>query len=138
ATIVQHQATYNTFGEMISRGINGGAQEYFDYDNAGRVWRTNTGDGVDKVSLYDLAGNSTADIRNQDPAVNLKTGFTRPDDVAVASGMVRTESRYDLLGHLVRRALPVFGTTAPVINQTLDRWGNVLSVSDPRSALFIT
>jgi YD repeat-containing protein len=144
ATIVQHQMRYNTFGEMTARGINNGFQEYFDYDNAGRLWRTNTGDGVNKVSLYDLLGNSTADIRSANLAVNLKTGFTRPDDIAVLAGTVRTETRYDALGRTIKRLQPSFNDSvtgalvSPVVNQTVDRWGNVISVSDPRSAAFVT
>jgi YD repeat-containing protein len=139
---VQRQTRYNAFGEVVARGINGGFQEYLDYDNQGRLWRTNGGDGVDKVALYDLLGNSTADISSR--SVDLKAGFTRPDDVAALAGTVRTESRYDALGRKIRQVLPSFVdattgvTVTPAINQTLDRWGNVTSVSDPRLATWIT
>ncbi len=139
---VQRQTRYNAFGEGVARGINGAFQEYFDYDNEGRMWRTNTGDGIDKVALYDLLGNSTADIRSR--TVDLRGGFTRPDDVAALAGTVRTESRYDAMGRKIRQVRPSFVdattgvTVVPAVNQTLDRWGNVTSVSDPRSATWIT
>ena len=39
---------YNAFGEMVRRGVNGGRQEYFQYDNAGNLVRTNAKDGKDR------------------------------------------------------------------------------------------
>ena len=45
-------------------------QEYFEYDNDGRLWKTNSG-GVDTVFLYDVAGNRTAQIQSLN--VDLRT-----------------------------------------------------------------
>jgi|GEM_PF-1247577 len=56
---------YDAFGQVTGKGINvvGNAfQETFDYDLAGRVWRTNAGDGVYRVYLYDGAGNKTFSV----------------------------------------------------------------------------
>jgi YD repeat-containing protein len=61
--VVTTAVQYNAFGEVIRKGVNGGQQEYFDYDTAGRVWRTNSGDGVNKVYLYNLNGQVTAICR---------------------------------------------------------------------------
>jgi YD repeat-containing protein len=55
---------YNAFGEVTARLSDGVTGEYFHYDAAGRLWRTNTGDGVDKVYLYDAQGNRTSEIRS--------------------------------------------------------------------------
>ena len=41
---------YNAFGEMVRRGVNGGRQEYFQYDNAGNLVRTNSKDGKDQIT----------------------------------------------------------------------------------------
>lgn len=112
ATMTQVQAgvistglEYNGFGEITRKGTQGGRQEYFDYDNAGRLWRTNTGDGVDRIRLYDLQGNATAEIRS--------SGVGR-DNVAVttfASAQAahenpytrRTDTHYDLLGRVTKK-----------------------------------
>jgi len=34
-------ATYNAFGEVVAKGINGVITRQIDYDKAGRVWRSN-------------------------------------------------------------------------------------------------
>ncbi|MEM8697268.1 MAG: hypothetical protein AAGE05_14700, partial [Pseudomonadota bacterium] len=47
------ETAYTAFGDIASRGINGGAQEFFEYDNAGRLWRSNQGDGVAKIYVRD-------------------------------------------------------------------------------------
>jgi YD repeat-containing protein len=50
---------------LTGRGITAGPtvaaayQEAFDYDAGGRMWHSNSGDGVDRFYLYDKAGNQT-------------------------------------------------------------------------------
>ncbi|MDN6888161.1 LysM peptidoglycan-binding domain-containing protein, partial [Variovorax sp. CAN2819] len=61
---------YNTFGELTSKRTGSGnaqgqAQEYYDYDKAGRLWRTNAQGGVNKAWMYDLAGNATLQLESQ-------------------------------------------------------------------------
>jgi len=110
--VVTTQSEYNAFGEIIRRGTDNGWQEYFDYDRAGRVWRTNAGDGVVKVYLYDLAGRATAEIRSQE--LDLK-GAAYTDAASVAAlttQRMRTETRYDLRGSIVEQRLPTFGVTS--------------------------
>src|SRR4026208_882092 len=70
--VVTNTYTYHAFGAITAKHGDGTQREYFDYDQSGRIWRTNSEDGVDKVLLYDLLGNRTAEIRSQN--VNLKTG----------------------------------------------------------------
>ncbi len=57
---------YNTFGEVTDRGIGTTSvemyQEHFEYDAAGRLWRTNSGDGTQRVLFYDANGNNTATV----------------------------------------------------------------------------
>ncbi|MDQ0045676.1 LysM peptidoglycan-binding domain-containing protein [Variovorax boronicumulans] len=108
AGLVDTALEYNGFGEVTRKGVNGGRQEYFNYDNAGRIWRTNSGDGVDKVALYDLLGNQTANITSYGKAsndVNLLSSFSTPDAVAAAD-LRRTDMVYDLLGRLSSTIAP--------------------------------
>lgn len=112
ATLTQQQAglvyttmAYDSFGEMTSRGIQGGQQEYFDYDNAGRLWRTNSGDGVDQVKLYDALGNETAEIRSagsggSNAAVK---AFLSAEAADSSPSMRRIDQQYDALGRVTSR-----------------------------------
>jgi len=111
AVIVNRASQYNAFGEITAKGVNGGAQEYFDYDQAGHLWRTNSGDGVNKVYLYDLAGHATVEIRSKD--LDLKGSYSSGQAVnALTSQVLRTETRYDLLGRVVEQRLPTFSSTS--------------------------
>ena len=69
-------ARYNAFGEIVAKGLDGTEHEYNDYDDAGRIWRSNAGDGVNKIYHYDLLGNLTRQIVS--PTVNLRTADRRP------------------------------------------------------------
>ena len=66
---------YNAWGELASKrtgsgDATGAAQEYYDYDKAGHLWRTNSQGGVNKAWLYDMAGNATLQLESQ--RVNLR------------------------------------------------------------------
>lgn len=150
--------TYNAFGEMVGRGsfATGSAaqyQEYFNYDNAGRLWRTNSGDGNVKVVLYDLQGRQTALITSAGSVGGANAGtdlsqFANAQSVDQLgnAGLRRIDSQLDLLGRVTRQTLPVrydstdtsTGAYRPVVYQTFDRWGNVVSQSDVRSAAWVT
>ncbi|WP_374428136.1 LysM peptidoglycan-binding domain-containing protein [Ideonella dechloratans] len=100
---------YNGFGEIISRGKNGGKQEYFAYDNAGQMWKTNSGDGIATVYLYDLLGRQTSEITNAGsgrsgaPDVNTATSASQADNWANTR---RTDTQYDELGHVLQQIGP--------------------------------
>ncbi|MEJ5991922.1 LysM peptidoglycan-binding domain-containing protein [Ramlibacter sp. PS3R-8] len=95
---------YNAFGEVVSRSAEGGA-EYFHYDAAGRLWRTNSGDGVDKIFLYDAQGNRTSEIRSPGDArgnVDLRlVGSAEEAHLDIRNR--RTDFTYDAAGRLVQK-----------------------------------
>lgn len=98
---------YNAFGEVTRKSVNGAEGEYFDYDNAGRVWRTNAGDGVDKVAFYNLQGQQTAQITSYGSTyenLNLRS-FQRADELAWRD-VRRTDTVYDALGHVTQTVGP--------------------------------
>lgn len=156
AAAVTNAVVYNAFGEIVQRGefatgTTPGYQEYFNYDSAGRLWRTNSGDGNDKVLLYDLLGRQTSLITSAGSAGTAGVGT---DLVAAASaqavdqmgnsGVRRTDSKLDLDGRVVQQTLPSRQDASsatpyrPVVNQTFDRWGNAISRSDVRNAAWVT
>ena len=86
SNVVDRQQAWNAFGEVVARGVVGidnGWSEYLDYDNNGRVWRSNSGDGVNKVMLYDLQGNQRSEIRG---ATNLAQGRVATQSSTYAEG----------------------------------------------------
>jgi YD repeat-containing protein len=101
-TLARQIIEYNAFGELTARRISDSANNrsvqgilyaYNDYDNAGHLWRSNEGDGIDKVTLFDAFGNATAQLRSVDHTLR---------DVANAAAslqlndVLRTNTRYDL------------------------------------------
>jgi YD repeat-containing protein len=82
---------YNAFGEIAKIGINAAGvaegsklwQEQNQYDGAGRLWATNSGDGVWKYLGYDKNGNQTVAITSA--GANL-TGKTFDQALALVGG----------------------------------------------------
>ena len=108
AGITDTAMEYNAFGEVVRKGVNGGRQEYFDYDNAGHLWRTNNGDGVDRITLFDAYGNATADIRSAGMGrdnINV-AAVTSPDAARMLTNSRRTDTQYDALGRQVSKTGP--------------------------------
>ncbi|AMO95566.1 RHS Repeat family protein [Collimonas fungivorans] len=59
-----HQVSYNAYGEVVGKGVNGSYAEFAEYDNRGLLSKTNSGDGATKVYLYDANGNATVLIQS--------------------------------------------------------------------------
>jgi YD repeat-containing protein len=147
---------YDAFGEMIQRGsyVTGGTpqyQEYFDYDSAGRLWRTNSGDGTVHVFLYNVQGDKTGDITSAGSAGGSAAGVdlsqaasAKAVDQMPANALRRTSMQLDLLGRTIVETLPQRQDStdaqlySPRVYQTFDRWGNVLSQSNPDNSAWIT
>jgi YD repeat-containing protein len=132
APVVRHQQ-YNAFGE-ITLAYNAGApaadQEFFHYDQQGRVWRTNGGDGVDKILMYNLAGLMTLEIRSQNR--DLANGAWTNASAAInalnsdsAANVMRTETVYDLRGKPVEERLPGFDNAVALPPATTSITGGV-------------
>ncbi|WP_316682838.1 hypothetical protein, partial [Ralstonia flaminis] len=108
AGITDTAMEYNAFGEVVRKGVNGGRQEYFDYDSAGHLWRTNNGDGVDRITLFDAYGNATADIRSAGMGrddINV-AAISSPDAARSLGNARRTDTQYDALGRQVSKTGP--------------------------------
>jgi len=102
--LVKTDLTYNAYGELISKGLNGGAQEYFDYDKAGRLWRTNSGDGVDKVYLYDQLGRTVSELSSDGSGgknVDLHTVSSAEEAARLGTAVRRSDTIYDALGRVI-------------------------------------
>jgi YD repeat-containing protein len=126
-----NSATYNRFGEVTSQLLNGAAQANYTYNQVGRAIQQQNAQGFTNVD-YDLAGNASRSNQIGDTTV------TTDDRI--------TYTRFDLLGRALEQHLPAFEAninadtlnnvtltlTTPIIQQTYDRWGNMLSRTDAR------
>ncbi|HYD37424.1 MAG TPA: hypothetical protein VEA60_07410, partial [Allosphingosinicella sp.] len=74
---------YNLYGEVSQRGLNGLWQEKFAYDLAGRLWRTNSGDGVWRYFVHDGNGNQTLAIESEGADM---ADMALTDAIALAKG----------------------------------------------------
>ncbi|WP_048438362.1 LysM peptidoglycan-binding domain-containing protein [Caenimonas sp. SL110] len=108
-TVATTDFKYNAFGETVAKGVAGGTQEYFDYDRAGRLWRSNEG-GIDKIFLYDRLGNRTAELSSAGYAYDnsdLKTAYTLAtiSSAASSTALRRIDMKYDALGRVKQQTL---------------------------------
>lgn len=141
--LVTHQTEYNAFGEVTGRGIKqrGGIQEYFHYDQTGRIWRSNQDDGIDKLYIYDTQGNLVQQLRSPNKsATNLQTlaynSTALQNTVNLGlSSIEKSTYHYNKLGQTTKVRQPGWlqgvHTMMPVVEQRSDRWGNITRLIDP-------
>ncbi len=86
--------TYTAFGEVASIAIGGGTQQQNQYDGAGRVVATNSGDGVWKYFGYDKNGNQTIAITSAGANLSGKT-FDQALALVAQSDVAPTYTVYD-------------------------------------------
>ena len=112
--VVVTRLTYNGFGEMVRRWTRSWGDEpkqeelatleyrddfeFFEYDDAGRLWRTNAGDGVVKVMLYDLQGNLTVQITSDGTADLMDFDSAQQIDQYGQSSVI-VEKQFESSGH---------------------------------------
>jgi YD repeat-containing protein len=90
ANTVETAYVYNIYGELEQKGTrrygtSTALQEYFVYDQVGKLQMSNTGDGVTRIHLYDAFGNETLTIRSAG-AVDLRYKSLQDLDIDSASG----------------------------------------------------
>lgn len=124
---------YNGFGEITARRMNGELTALYNYNQVGRS--ESYADMKDWIVVvhYDLAGNATRNTQ-----IGQLWGSADDDRI--------TYTRYDKLGRAIEQHLPAFSANTsadtlnnvaltkvtPIIRQSFDRWGNVLSRTDAR------
>ncbi|WP_349735280.1 scabin-related ADP-ribosyltransferase [Pseudomonas jessenii] len=127
----RENALYNRFGEVTRKEVNGGVVDIFNYDQAGRLESNGNATSVTAYQ-YDLSGKVSK-------STVLGDWSTTTDDRI-------NYMRNDLLGRTFEQHLPAFEAnlsadtlnsatltlSTPIIRQTTDRWGNVLSRTDAR------
>ncbi|WP_019962477.1 RHS repeat domain-containing protein, partial [Woodsholea maritima] len=109
ADSVKTHMRYNAFGEVIARGLETQDIEFFIYDNAGRLIRSNQGDGVWDIHMHDALGNQTLTVSSDGRQMSGLTREAAIDVFQQAGGlfagfvddMVATITVYDKRGQAV-------------------------------------
>lgn len=92
--------TYNAYGEATSVAVGGITQQQNQYDGAGRLVATNSGDGVWKHFGYDAAGNQTIAITSAGASLASLT-FTQALGLVGQENVNATYTMYDARGQAI-------------------------------------
>ncbi|GAU06915.1 Rhs family protein [Burkholderia stabilis] len=124
---IQTELRYNAYGELIGRRTNGNGvtseqngewQEYTDYDNAGRVVRTNFNDGISHLYMYDRNGNATLKVESMQTDLRgfaIKTGDDL-EKLLQKADMMQTFTRYDARNQVIQIRQPKTSGSVPRIS----------------------
>ncbi|MDQ4086534.1 MAG: LysM peptidoglycan-binding domain-containing protein, partial [Pseudomonadota bacterium] len=139
---------YNAFGEVSRRGLNDLWQERFDYDNAGRLWRSTGGDGIWRYFASDNMGNRTLTIESEGTDIANKTTLADAITAARGSGTTvgavfvdginSTITVYDKRGLATqtiqphRQMVSLTATTTLTSTRTYNAFGEVARETDAR------
>jgi YD repeat-containing protein len=143
------QFRYNAYGEVAAKGMHDLWQESFDYDGAGRLWRSTAGDGTTKYFLSDAAGNTTLTATSSGSGTSsgigsaaalvayLTNNGANAAGAAPVAGLVLTIAGYDGRGQATGTREPSRelgqGQVATLTNgRTYNAFGEVASETDAR------
>ncbi|WP_281286431.1 calcium-binding protein [Pleionea sediminis] len=137
---------FNGYGEVIARGSRlqnadesftdyvASLEEYFEYNNAGQMIRTNESDGATKIYRYDLMGNNVFEYTQAN-------GITRHEYNKLGQKVTTLMPKYDLsmLGGAAPTAeqmaqFELLESGSPVVTTENDRWGNTIALVDMAGA----
>ncbi len=145
----RQNTAYNAFGEVAQRGVNGMWQEQLTYDSAGRLVKSNSGDGVWRFFAYDGNGNQTLTLESEGADLSAST-VDQAIAAATAGGSVggawvdtinAAIAVFDKRGQQTATRLPFrelkAGTIQTVTSaRTYNAYGEVTSETDSRG--FVT
>jgi YD repeat-containing protein len=137
--------SYNSYGEVVSRKIGSVVNnswaviEQNEYDNAGRLTKTNSGDGVWKFLAYDANGNATvtissagADLSGQ--SLDSAFGLIGQEDVN-ATYVTYDKRNMAELTYEEGRRLSATNVVNISTNQTYNAFGEVESETDAHNQI---
>lgn len=120
--IATTETQYNAFGEVTGRRINGGGlnsewQQYAQYDNAGRVMRSNFDGGISHLYMYDKNGNATLKMESMTTDLRSAVITTVADlqKLVQEAQLNQTFTRYDARNEVIQIMQPKVSAGAPQI-----------------------
>ncbi|NRR29071.1 RHS repeat protein [Oxalobacteraceae bacterium] len=119
---------YNGFGELVKTSLG----DYYRYDQAGNAWLSNAS-GQDVAVLHDIMGQATVTIRSTSTTAHALQALTTATAVLSLDEVLRTDTRYDLLGHVVDVSNAT-GNHAQFLQQSDGNWTTTSSAINQTSA----
>ena len=141
-TLEERETRYNVFGEVTGKRLvksdsttkaTDPWQEVTEYNNQGKVWKSNANNGVTRYYLYDQNGNATLQLdTTSTTAITAKT----PDQLKDLTGVTYTETVYDKRNQVVAVRQPKFNQET--LDTTLNLFGQTISRSTEKSTVILT
>ncbi|EOQ75796.1 RHS repeat protein, partial [Acinetobacter lactucae] len=130
-TLEERETRYNVFGEITGKRLvktdsttksTDSWQEVTEYNNQGKVWKSNANNGVTRYYLYDRNGNATLQLDSTGTGISAKSA----DQLKDLTGVSYTETVYDKRNQVVEVREPKFNqdkldTSLNLFNQTISR-----------------
>ncbi|MBJ8499653.1 RHS repeat protein, partial [Acinetobacter oleivorans] len=143
-TLEERETRYNVFGEITGKRLvktdsttksTDSWQEVTEYNNQGKVWKSNANNGVTRYYLYDRNGNATLQLDTTGTGITAKSA----DQLKDLTGVSYTETVYDKRNQVVEVREPKFNqdkldTSLNLFNQTVSRTVDKSTVSLTDSA----
>ncbi|MBP2606224.1 YD repeat-containing protein, partial [Acinetobacter calcoaceticus] len=143
-TLEERETRYNVFGEITGKRLvktdsttksTDSWQEVTEYNNQGKVWKSNANNGVTRYYLYDRNGNATLQLDTTGTGITAKSA----DQLKDLTGVSYTETVYDKRNQVIEVREPKFNqdkldTSLNLFNQTVSRTVDKSTVSLTDSA----
>lgn len=136
---------YDVYGEQTAVYENGELEQSSAYDNAGRLWETNSGDGTWKLYGYNAAGQMTLELTSAgadlagysslSAALTAIYGSQNPETDASVTNVAATTYKVDGKGQVVTtyepfRQLAMGVTQSLTTSKAYDAFGDVVQSTD--------
>lgn len=141
-TLEERETRYNLFSEVTGKRLlksdsttkaTDPWQEVTEYNNQGKVWKSNANNGVTRYYLYDQNGNATLQLdTTSTTAITAKT----PDQLKDLTGVTYTETVYDKRNQVVAVRQPKFNQEK--LDTTLNLFGQTISRTTEKSTVLLT
>ncbi|MHA3081857.1 LysM peptidoglycan-binding domain-containing protein [Acinetobacter sp. ANC 5383] len=140
-TLEQRETRYNVFGEVTGKRLvkpdsvtkaTDSWQEVTEYNNQGKVWKSNANNGVTHYYLYDQNGNATLQL---DTAGTTTITAKTPDQLKDLMGVTYTETIYDKRNQVITIRQPKF--SQETLDTTLNLFNQTISRSDEKSTVIL-
>ncbi|EXR78371.1 lysM domain protein [Acinetobacter baumannii 541915] len=143
-TLEERETRYNVFGEITGKRLvktdsttksTDSWQEVTEYNNQGKVWKSNANNGVTRYYLYDRNGNATLQLDTTGTGITAKSA----DQLKDLTGVSYTETVYDKRNQVIEVREPKFNQdkldiSLNLFNQTISRTVDKSTVSLTDSA----
>ena len=140
-TLEERETRYNVFGEITGKRLvktdsttksTDSWQEVTEYNNQGKVWKSNANNGVTRYYLYDRNGNATLQLDTTGTGITAKSA----DQLKDLTGVSYTETVYDKRNQVVEVREPKFNQDK--LDTSLNLFGQTVSRTVDKSTVSLT